>query len=64
MSPNEVRGITPEELICYIEDNVQHSKEGKYAFQVGLKDVDLDADREKLQTLGLELPFQGISQAE
>jgi hypothetical protein len=64
MSPIEVRGIKPEELIRDIENIVQCSKEDKYAFQVGLKDLDFDVDREKLQALDLELPFQGISQAE
>jgi hypothetical protein len=60
----EWRGITPEELIRDIENSVKLSRENKYAFQVGLKDLDFDVDEDKLQALGLAIPFQSINHAE
>lgn len=64
MSDIECRGIEPEEMIREIEDYVNKSRENKYAFQVGLKDLDFDVNEDLLQTLGLPLPFQNIGQAE
>jgi len=57
-------GITPEEMIREIETFVQRSKENKYAFQVGLTDVDFEIDADRLELLGFKTPFPGISQAE
>ncbi len=47
-----------------IKASLSRSRENKYAFQVGLKDLDFDVNEDKLQTLGMSLPFQGTSQAE
>ena len=64
MSEIEWRWITPEEMIRDIENSVKQYRENKYAFQVGLKDLDFDINTELLTALGLTLPFQSISQAE
>ena len=64
MSSVEVRGISPEEFRKEIETSLQKYQEKKYAFQVGLKDVDFDIDDEQLEMRGLSLPFQSIDQAE
>jgi len=64
MVPIEWRAVTPEEMIRRIETFIQRSKENKYAFQVGLKDVDFDIDENRLEVLGLSLPFRSIDQAE
>ena len=60
----EWKRITPEELIRDIEGSVRQSRENKYAFQVGLKDLDFDVDQEQLNSIGLSLPFTNISHAE
>jgi hypothetical protein len=60
----EARGITPEEFQQEIETSLQKYQENKYAFQVGLKDVDFDIDDEQLDIKGLSLPFRSIDQAE
>ncbi len=64
MSGIEWRGITPEELILDIENSAKLYRENKYAFQIGLKDLDFDVDEDKLKALGMTIPFQSISQAE
>ena len=64
MSDIEWRAVTPEEMIQEIEEFVQRSRENKYAYQVGLKDVDFDIDEDRLEVLGLTLPFRSIDQAE
>lgn len=64
MSGVEWRGVSPEEMIREIEKALQRSHENKYAFQVGLKDLDFDVNEEKSQALGISLPFQETSQAE
>ena len=64
MSEIEWRGITPEEMIQDIENSVRQYHENKYAFQIGLKDLDFDINDEQLNALGISLPFQSISQAE
>jgi hypothetical protein len=64
MSQIEWRGITPEEMIRDIESSVKQYRENKYAFQIGLKDLDFDIDIDQLAALGLSLPFQSINQAE
>ena len=64
MSGIEWRGIEPEEMIREIEDTVRLSRENKYAFQVGLKDLDFDINQDQLTALGMSLPFRSIDQAE
>ena len=68
MSEIEWRTITGdsshEELILDIENIVQQHRENKYAFQVGLKDLDFDVNEDLLLALDLRLPFQSIGQAE
>jgi hypothetical protein len=64
MGDIEWRAVTPEELVREIEQFVKRSRENKYAFQVGLKDVDFDIDEDRLEVLGLSLPFRSIDQAE
>ena len=60
----EWRAVSAEEMIQEIEEFVQRSREEKYAYQVGLKDVDFDIDQDRLEVLGLSLPFRSIDQAE
>ena len=64
MAPIEWQAITPEEMIREIEEFFQRSRENKYVYQVGLKDVDFDIDEDRLEVLGLVLPFRSIDQAE
>ena len=64
MSEAEWRGRTSEESIRYSENSDRRYKEKKYAFQVGLKDLDFVIDEDKIKALGKALPFQTISQAE
>jgi hypothetical protein len=64
MSDIEVRGTTPEEVIRDIENKSRISRENKYAFQVGLKDLDFDIDEDRIKIIGLNLPFRSIDQAE
>jgi hypothetical protein len=64
MSEIEWRGITPEEMIRDIENSVRKYRENKYAFQIGLKDLDFDIDEEQLKLQGLSIPFRSINQAE
>jgi hypothetical protein len=58
------RRIEPEEMIREIEVIVHQSRENKYAFQVGLKDLDFDVNQDQLGALGMSVPFQSIDQAE
>lgn len=63
--PNiEARGTGPEEVMRDIENISGTSRENKYAFQVGLKDLDFDINEDRIKKLGLALPFQNIDQAE
>jgi hypothetical protein len=64
MSEIEWRGIEPKEMIREIEDSVRLSRENKYAFQVGLNDLDFDVDQDQVTVFGLCLPFRSIDQAE
>ena len=64
MSGIEYRGITPEETIQDIENSVKQYRENKYAFQVGLKDLDFDINQELLEASELTLPFSTIQNAE
>ena len=64
MSSIEVRGISPEDFRRELEAPIRQSRENKYAYQVGLKDLDFDINEEQLEIHGLSLPFRGIGQAE
>jgi hypothetical protein len=64
MSDIEVRGTSPKEVIRDIENTYRSPRENKYAFQVGLKDLDFDIDEDRIKIIGLMLPFQNIGQAE
>jgi hypothetical protein len=64
MSELELRAIAPKELITELEGAVKQRRENKYAFQVGLKDLDFEIDEDQIKTLGVALPFQNIDQAE
>ena len=64
MAPIEWRIVTPKEMVRELEGFVQKSRENKYAFQVGLKDVDFEIDPDMLEMLCLNPPFSSISQAE
>jgi len=63
MGAIEWKHITPNELIQDIETQVKTQEVNKYAFQVGLKDLDFDINHEVLKVLGIAIPFQSISQA-
>ena len=60
----ECRAVTPEEISRELEGIVKNQQENKYAFQVGLCDLDFDIDEDNLYALGITLPFQRIDQAE
>lgn len=64
MSPIEVKRVSPEEMIRKIETSVKLHQENKYAFQVGLKDLDFDINQELLEAQGLSLPFKSMGEAE
>jgi len=64
MNSSEARGSTPQSVIREIEADLKRTKENKYAFQVGLKDLDFDVNTDLLQTLGMQIPIMGIDQAE
>jgi hypothetical protein len=60
----EVRGTSPGEVIRDVENAARVSQENKYAFQVGLKDLDFDINEDQIKFLGLKVPFSSIDQAE
>ena len=60
----ESGGITPAEFNNEIEDSIGQYRENKYEFQVGLKDLDFDVDCERIEFLGLSIPFTSIEQAD
>jgi hypothetical protein len=64
MGSIEVAGITPEDFRREIENLIQQSHQDKYAFQVGLRDLDFDVDGDKLEESGSTLPFRSIGLAE
>jgi hypothetical protein len=64
MSELEWQPITPEELIRELVEAARQGREDKYAFQVGLKDLDFEIDEDQAKALGVSLPFQSIDQAE
>ena len=57
----EQRGIGP---FLDPDTTIRPHNENKYAFQVGLKDLDFDVNHEVLKVLGINIPFQSISKAE
>jgi hypothetical protein len=64
MPETEAWGTSPEEKFRDIDNNSKLSRGDKYAFQVGLKDLDFDINADRLKVIGLMLPFQNIDQAE
>ena len=64
MTGVEWRAVTPEQMITELDSIVKNHQENKYAFQVGLKDLDFEIDEDNLQALGLAIPFHSIDQAE
>ena len=64
MSSIEVRGVSPEDIRRELEASLQQYRENKYAYQVGLKDLDFDINEKQLEVHGLSLPFRSIDQAE
>ena len=54
---------TPERMIVELREGLQRYRENKYTVQVGLKDVEFDINQDKLEVLGLSLPFRSIAQA-
>ena len=45
MTSLESHWISPEEMILNLQENLRQHRENKYAFQVGLKDVDFKIAR-------------------
>ena len=64
MQEVECRAVTPKEIINELQGIVKQRQENKYAFQVGLQNLDFEIDEEKVQELGVALPFLSIDQAE
>ena len=64
MTPAEIKGMSPEEMISEIEGSHNRYRENKYAFQVGLKDVDFDIDQCLIEESGLVIPFSNVILAE
>ena len=64
MTEFEHQGVEPDDFADELEDAVRRMKENKYAFQVGLIDLDFDVDHAKAEELGVTLPFQNIERAE
>ena len=64
MTAIEWRCVAPEELIRDIEDAARQHQESKYAFQVGIRDLEFTIDEDRAKALGVTLPCQGIDQAE
>lgn len=60
----EWKPITPEELHQDIDSIVLKQRENKYAFQIGLRDLDFDINHDLLRANGLTLPFPNIDLAE
>ena len=60
----EVRGVTPDEIGRELDRILSTNQENKYAFQVGLKDLNFDINDDLLKLHGMTLPFQRIDQAE
>ena len=55
---------TPGEIGRELDQILTTNQENKYAFQVGLKDLDFDIDDDLLKIHGMTLPFPSIDQAE
>lgn len=57
-------GITPDEMVRDIKASVKLYRENKYAFQIGLKDLDFAVNQGLLQCVGLSTPLHSIGEAE
>ena len=64
MSEIKEWGVKPEEIIKELENAINNICKDKYAFQVGLNDLNFNIDEEQLKNLGIAFPFQSIDQAE
>lgn len=64
VSELEVRGVTPEEMIRELEAAVRRRVENKYAFQVGLREIEVEVDAGRAEELGVTMPFESVDQAE
>lgn len=64
MGDLSVLAPTSPDLVWQLVYAVDGLRENKYAFQVGLKDVDFEVDASKVRALGLIMPFHSIEQAE
>ena len=64
MQEFDCRPVTPAELVGELQDTLRKWQENKYAFQVGLKDLDFEMDDERAESLGISIPFLSIDQAE
>jgi hypothetical protein len=64
MSELEWRAVAPDQFISELKEAVRQRQENKYAFQIGLKDLDFEIDQDQARLLGISLPFQDIDQAE
>lgn len=64
MTDLEWRAVTPDEMIQELAETVRRMKEDKYAFQVGITDLDFAIDEPTAQTLGVTFPLRTIAQAE
>lgn len=64
MGEIKYKPITPEELHQDLDSIVSKHKENKYAFQIGLRDLDFDVNHDLLKANGLSLPFPTIDHAE
>ncbi len=60
----EWKPITPEELHQDIDSIVLKQRENRYAFQIGLRDLDFDINYDLLRANGLTFPFPNIDLAE
>ena len=64
MAAIEFYKLSPDGITRDIVSPIQFHNEKKYAFQVGLKDLDFDFNEELIKLIGLTIPFQSIVQAE
>lgn len=64
MPESEYRGVDPGDFADKLEDAVRRMQEDKYAFQVGLTDLDFDVDHARAEELGVTLPLQSVDEAE
>ena len=64
MSELKYRAVSSDEFTRELEEAVTQRRENKYAFQVGLKDLDFEVKQDRARVLGISLPFKCIDQAE